>query len=995
MDILVKASSSMRRFPLIWLGGLLFLFHALVLLAPLKPGVGALFSNIIQFTLGMVAISAAYLAGRRSGPFGRQVWLFVTMALAIWTLAQGIITVYDSVLHASYHTRWPSDPLVFFWVVPLFMALFLFPAPGRKHLDPVQLFDFAQILILAMAAYLAFLFAPSEWEEAGRWMARLGWDATNLRDLVLAGGLTIRALVTRGKLVPSLFRRLAGFFVLYQVADLVYHYKEEVANVTTGSPWDLLWSAPIVAAIAGASTWNQPDEAELASSRLRRRFLRQALYLSSAFLPLPVLLVAVRVHLETPTLGAALVGASLLSSGARFLIAQRRRDQGELLRSALFRIAEKANSCQITQELCAEIHATLGELMYARNFYVALADEPSQTLTFVYFQDEVDTFHAGPVPMGRGLTEYVLRDGEPLLAGPERFRELLKSGEVETVGVDSVDWLGVPLKRGDKAFGVLVVQSYDGRHRYGEKDREVLTFMAQHLASFIERKRNEDAVRQSEARYRSLFERNLAGVFRSTLDGKFLDFNPAFARMFGYTREELLVLPAYVLCPGAQAEYETRMAQYRQARQSTNDEVCYQRKDGGRVWAIQNVSVFEAESGNEVCEGTVVDVTERHKLEDQFRQSQKMEAIGLLAGGVAHDFNNMLMVIEGHADFLMQQLSLHDPRRADVVEIQDAAARAAALTHQLLAFSRKQVLAPKLINLNKLVEDAEKMLRRVLGEQIKLSAVCAEDLWMVKADPGQIGQVIMNLAVNARDAMPSGGRLTLETANTELDPEYCRNHVSAKPGPHVMLAVSDTGHGMDRHTQARIFEPFFTTKERGKGTGLGLSTVYGIVKQNDGHIWVYSEVGHGTTFKIYLPQAVEPAPGAEPVDAPDLPPGGAETILVVEDEIAVRKMLCNTLAGRGYRVLAAPDAQRALALAERTLHSIDLLLTDMFMPGKGGHELAAELLRARPDLKVLYISGYADIPSLELGGNKAFLQKPFTSAALTRKVRDLLDSGAR
>ncbi len=342
-------------------------------------------------------------------------------------------------LHASYEIRWPSDPLVFFWVAPIFMALFLVSRGGRERWDSVQMLDFAQILILTMAAYLAFLFVPSEWQAAGRWMAKRGWDTTNVRDPLLTAGLAARAFFSHSRLVQSLFRRLAAFFLLYQLADLVYHYEEEVQKVTTGSLWDLLWSAPFVAAIAFACTWDWADEKELVDTGAQQRSVRQLLFLLSAFMSLPVLLVAVKVQKETPVLGAALVAASLLCSGARLFITQRRRDQSEVLQSALYRIAEKASTFQNTQELSAAIHGILGGLMYARNLYIALYDEPSQTISFAYFQDEVDAFQPGPISSGRGLTEYVLRSGEPLLAGPEVFQGLLQRGEVESIGAPSVD----------------------------------------------------------------------------------------------------------------------------------------------------------------------------------------------------------------------------------------------------------------------------------------------------------------------------------------------------------------------------------------------------------------------------------------------------------------------------------------------------------------------------------------------------------------------------
>jgi two-component system, cell cycle sensor histidine kinase and response regulator CckA len=383
-------------------------------------------------------------------------------------------------------------------------------------------------------------------------------------------------------------------------------------------------------------------------------------------------------------------------------------------------------------------------------------------------------------------------------------------------------------------------------------------------------------------------------------------------------------------------------------------------------------------------------------LEEQFRASQKMDAIGSLAGGVAHDFNNLLAVIMSYTGFAMGTTREGDPLHADLAEIQKAAERATALTRQLLAFSRKQVLQPVPLSLNQIAVGIGKMLRRILGEDIDIVQVLAPDLGVVRADPSQIEQVFMNLVVNARDAMPHGGKLTIETANVEIDEEYASRHVAVTPGPHVQLVVTDTGCGMDEQTKARIFEPFFTTKDKGKGTGLGLSTVYGIVKQSGGNIWVYSEPGHGTTFRIYLPR--EPSATATAVKAPAvlMPATGTETVLVVEDEQALRKVASRSLAAAGYTVLAAADGDEALRTAAQHAGDIHLLLTDVVMPRMNGRALAQELSKTRPKLKVVYMSGYTDNAIVHHGVLDAgthFIGKPFTATDLTRKVREVLDSG--
>jgi len=387
-------------------------------------------------------------------------------------------------------------------------------------------------------------------------------------------------------------------------------------------------------------------------------------------------------------------------------------------------------------------------------------------------------------------------------------------------------------------------------------------------------------------------------------------------------------------------------------------------------------------------------MTERRHLEDQLRQAQKMEAVGQLAGGIAHDFNNLLTAILGSTQLLLHATPPGDGRREDIEEIKNAGLRAAELTRQLLAFSRRQVLAPKVLDMNAVVSQMDKMLRRLIGEDVELVTQLARDLGPVSADPGQLEQVLLNLAVNARDAMPRGGRLTIETANVVLTEEYSERHHRLPPGQYVLLAVSDTGVGMDEATQKHLFEPFFTTKEVGKGTGLGLATVYGIVKQSGGYIWVYSEPGHGTTVKVYLPRvpgAAEPLPVA--AATPELR-RGSEIVLLVEDAAPVRSLARKSLESYGYTVLEAADGPAALDLAARHPRGIDILVTDVVMPGMSGRELAERLAPARPAMRVLYTSGYTDDAMVRQGvlrAGVAFLQKPFVPETLARKVREVLD----
>ncbi|HWW15112.1 MAG TPA: ATP-binding protein [Candidatus Dormibacteraeota bacterium] len=507
----------------------------------------------------------------------------------------------------------------------------------------------------------------------------------------------------------------------------------------------------------------------------------------------------------------------------------------------------------------------------------------------------------------------------------------------------------------------------------------------------------QEGLRRSEVNFRSLVTNAPYGICRCDSSGQLLDANPALRAMLGYTAaEELLGKHLGALYADSQQWFE--LADHLRSAAPFNGLIVeWKRTDGTNV--LVRVSGRSVSNGDrdKTFELFAEDVTERRALEQQLRQSQKMEAVGRLAGGIAHDFNNLLMVISGYSEFLLDRLGPEPALRAPAQEIANAAGRATSLTRQLLAFSRKQMLAPKILDLNGVVTENLKMLTRVIGEDIDLVMVPAAGLGTVRADAGQIEQVIMNLAVNARDAMPAGGKLTIETSNVTLDEEQARFHPPLTPGNYVLLAISDTGAGMDSETQSRIFEPFFTTKGV-KGTGLGLSTVYGIVKQSGGYIWVYSEQGKGTTFKIYLPRvadAVErPVKIPVPSESVAIEPG-TETILLVEDEANLRYLARQFLEKQGYRVIDAADGAVAMQIAVAHEGVIHLLLTDVIMPGMNGRELAQHILEIRPNVKVLYMSGYTENVigrNGTLDAGVRLLQKPFTLRDLKSKVREVLDS---
>jgi two-component system, cell cycle sensor histidine kinase and response regulator CckA len=635
------------------------------------------------------------------------------------------------------------------------------------------------------------------------------------------------------------------------------------------------------------------------------------------------------------------------------------------------------------------------------------------------------------------------------------------------------------------------------------------------------RRQAEQALLASERRYRLLFEKNLAGILRSTLDGRVLECNEAFARMLGYdSSSELATLNARAFYYQP-SDRENLVARLRQEKSITQEEVCFRHKDGGSVWILINMNLVEAEdeageptiigttfditerkesrealresqkrfgafmrhlpgvafmknrmgqyvfyneaalglfdlspddflgktdhqvwpaeyaerfvaSDSEVIRtkklletveaiphehavhhwliyrfpildehdevqligGVGIDITERRELEEQLRQSQKMEAIGRLAGGVAHDFNNLLTVISGYGDMIMRSLPENDPMHGSVEEVMRAASRATSLTNQLLAFSRRQVIQPKVLDLNVLVANMDRMLRRVIGEHIELETVLSPGLGSVKADTGQLEQVIMNLAVNARDAMPEGGNLSIRTANVDI-PRPSKLHADVQPGSYVRLTVADTGKGMDTEIMVHLFEPFYTSKSTGKGTGLGLSTVYGIVKQSGGEIVVESEPGRGATFDIYMPRIAGVMETAHSVAARPGILTGTETILLVEDEPGVRQLVREMLHRLGYTILEAGGGPEALRLFDQHQGSIDLLLTDVIMPQMSGRELAERLRLRRPSLKVLYVSGYTDDMLAHHGMLEAdvfLLPKPFAPDELARKLREVLDT---
>ncbi|HSN92662.1 MAG TPA: ATP-binding protein [Anaeromyxobacteraceae bacterium] len=510
--------------------------------------------------------------------------------------------------------------------------------------------------------------------------------------------------------------------------------------------------------------------------------------------------------------------------------------------------------------------------------------------------------------------------------------------------------------------------------------------------------RTEEALRASEERFRALTERATDVLVLLDAEGRVVHWSTGATEALGWTAEERLARPGMEIVHPDDAEAAGRTLEGLARSPGAVVPVVLRARHRDGSWRTLD-AVSRSLLHVPAVRGIVVnarDVTHQRQLEQQVQASQRLESIGRLAGGVAHDFNNLLTVILSCAEALGHDLGEGHPSAEDVREIRGAGERARDLTRQLLAFARRQVIAPVVLDLNALLRDSEKLLRRVLGEDVDIAVELSPDLWPVRCDPAQIQQVILNLAVNARDAMPRGGKLTIETANLVLDETYAATHQGIVPGPHVLVAVSDSGEGMTPEARAHLFEPFFTTKPAGHGTGLGLATVYGIVRQSGGHVWVYSEPGRGTTFKVYFPRTEPGLPAAAPAPRPVRSAGGDETVLVVEDDPRVREVTVKALRGAGYRVLAAGDGREALAVAAASEVPVDLLVTDVVMPELSGKQVAEELGARMPGLRVLFVSGYTQNTIVHHGVLDAgveFLAKPFTPTALLARVREVLERG--
>ena len=914
---------------------------------------GSLFGNALQIFSSFLAATMCFRAARRGAGFSRSFWTLVGFGMGVWGVADFGWTYYELFLH----TEPPPGSLIRFLFdthgMFFVMAIFLNQDKEDSRVDLPEVLDFLQIGILFFLVYFGAYYLSA---------INLGYQGALEREfqVMTAGtsGIFLLALFQWTRSISHeakrLFGGLACYILLYGILATIVSRLQVAHEMPTGTWYDLGWSTPLLFGAFWAATW-QPVPGPESPLKRRHHTLAEVLANNSMFFfaPMVILIQVAQLGPGQKAIRFTLLGISFSCYAVRIGLTQSRQQQDEeTVRRQTLAMDSSIEGIGILDE--NGVHS------YANSALASMLgfDSPQSIV---------------------GRPWKVVYAFQPIAEIESQVRKGLR---------ESGKWSGnLQLRRPDGSripVEFHVGRMPDGGTVCGCRD------LSQHQQA-------EKARADAETKYRMLVEHVNAITYIAEIgiNGKWYYISPQVENILGYTPEEWLALspnwdqhihpddlPVVIAAEEQSVNGFPFQAEFR-----------VRRKDGREVWLSDTAVIVQGSDSHPVMEGIMVDITERKALETQLQQSRKMEAVGRLAGGIAHDFNNLLTIISGYTELALSRPSLPGEAHADIERIENAAGRAAALVRQLLAFSRKQVLQPKILDLNKIVLNLDSLLRRLMDERIEMVTRVKDDLGKVKADPAQVEQVIMNLVVNARDAMPDGGRLVVETCNADLDANYAVDHVSVRPGRYVMLAVSDTGVGMDRQTVAHIFEPFFTTKESGRGTGLGLSTVYGIVKQSGGYIWVYSEPGKGSTFKVYLPRVDEVPEAASAAHASPKSQRGTETILIVEDEEAVRELIQTVLTEKGYEVISSLDPQHAEQIATRFPGEIHLLLTDMVMPGTSGRELAERISAKRRDIRVLFMSGYTD-NVITSGGmleeGLAFLQKPFSPAALVQKVREVL-----
>ena len=941
-----------RRYFLLAAGALL-VAHATVLkwLGGLRSG--PLLSDTIQLLLGLTAFFASLRAMRRSHTQGRLFWKLSAIAFFLWCGGQAFGAYYGSYLNLPTRNLWFVDIFYVAWPAPLVMCLFLDSEEEPEGADWRRLLDFGQV---ALVFVLLFFYFSALSSQDSAWSA---YGLSAATDGLMTAAFFARAFSMRGEPERRLFLGIGLFRAVAFVTDL--YFVAGLPDQANGTWFDLVWSTPWLIPLLTAVFWENGEEIEPSRAGAKRRRPRMLLtHVLPLIFPVLVVVMAASVAPTQLKIAALAVLLSLGISYARLL----------LTHDALRRSTEAL-----------------------RNQHEMLNAIVEGTTAAIYVKDLEGRYQlmnsAGVTLVGKRLDEIVGKKDSDLFL-PEsageimaRDQEMLRSGLVSTYEEE--------ISRGSATRTFLTTK---GPLR--DAQGRVSGIVGSSL-DITERYRAIEALAESEERFRTIFDGSPIGMAVIGTDGRIVASNLACRQMLSLKEEDMAGVAVF----DELTHPDDRAGDAQRFQQLIRGEIEYDRRekryilrDGRRVFADLHLFLVRDKKGAaRYLIGIAVDISERKSLETQLRQAQRMETIGRLAGGVAHDFNNLLMVIKGYCDLLIERGGNGDGM-PQLERISKAADQAASLTQQLLAFSRRQVMQPKVFNLNTLVWNAEQMLSRLISENVEMVTVTAKNLGAIKADPGQIEQVILNLVINARDAMPNGGTLTLETANIELDKSYAQGHLGAVPGSYIMLAVTDNGLGMDDETQARIFEPFFTTKELGKGTGLGLSMVYGIVKQSGGYIWVHSAVGKGSSFRVYLPRVFENEQELAPSQPVSQSLAGKETILLVEDDPLVRGLAQEILKSRGYSVLVAERPEAALEICRQHAGRIDLVLTDVIMPGMNGRDMADEILAMRPEVGVLFMSGYTDTVAVRNGNSgkrTSFLQKPFSPTVLGRKVREMLD----
>jgi two-component system, cell cycle sensor histidine kinase and response regulator CckA len=937
-----------------YIGALLVFGHS--------PFVGEMSDWFLLASSGL-AMLVCFATSRRSHGIAQPFWFLTGTTLASWSLGKCFL-LYDSYYLGLTSIR--IVPLLFFFLAaaPMFVAVFISDDDFRGTINWEWILDATQVLVLILIIYLFLVYVPLL--TYGEKVVSPIEDRLLLwRNIFLAVGLLTRAVLSRSSHIRRLYLPVALIVGVFAASSWIANRAQELSNAPETAWYDLGWSIPFCMLALAAAFWKESPEEKTVPLRIPDISRVIFAYLPSLLLPVMLLMKYRDVLREQIFLGLFGLMFSIVLFNARLVLTQRRQ---RLTMEALH-ASEHQYSSLFERNMAGVFRTTRDGRLVDCN--------PAFANMFGYAREELRGISMSQLYFGGAeeREEWIQKLSRTGPCGPSEFCLCRKDGS-----------------------RIWVVQNANI-----EKQSDGSELLEGTLVDITERKLTTLAIEEWKRRYDAAVLASGQIIYESDPESNRVTLGGCVREILGYSAEELSGDARSWLAlihPEDSAYYLERVRSATTTSGTIEFEYRARRRNNGyRILWEQGRAVLDASGRVVRVVGFVSDITERRALESQLRQAQKMEAIGRLAGGVAHDFNNLLTIINGYSAMQIGRTDPADPVHHEAEQIKAAADRAAALTQQLLAFSRQQVLQPRRLNLNDIVRNVDGMLRRLIGEHVEILTALAPDLGTVKVDPGQVDQVLMNLVVNARDAMPNGGKVTIQTENVELDENYARNREYVNPGPHVLLAVSDSGTGMDPETQARMFEPFFTTKEPGKGTGLGLPMVYGIVKQSGGSIEVYTELNHGTSIKIYLPRLDAPV---EQVSSPGGSSGavrGSERILLMEDDELLRQLVVEVLTAVGYAVHAVEKPAELDAILQKDA-PCDLLLTDVIMPKLDGPQLAKRVLPQWPGIKVLYMSGYttdAIVHHGVLDEGLFFLQKPFTPTLLAAKVREVLDapSGTR